>query len=75
VLSLSATGPVELPFATVMVADAGSRWPGQPFILVVDSRSALLAARDGERVQGHWGTAPTLVAAATLAIGSLRSGA
>ncbi|HEX7024683.1 MAG TPA: helix-turn-helix domain-containing protein [Gemmatimonadales bacterium] len=75
VLSLSATAPVELPFATVMVADAGSRWPGQPFILVVDSRSALLAARDGERVQGHWGTAPTLVAAATLAIGSLRSGA
>jgi hypothetical protein len=39
---------------------------------VVDNRSALLAAREGERVLGHWGTAPTLVAAASLAIGSLR---
>lgn len=73
VLSLSATAPLELPFATVAVAEATVEWPGQPFILVVDGRSALLAAREGERVSGHWGTAPTLVAAATLAIGRLRS--
>ncbi|HEU5220258.1 MAG TPA: helix-turn-helix domain-containing protein [Gemmatimonadales bacterium] len=73
-LSLSSPAPVELPFATVAVAGAAG-WPGQPFLLVVDGRSALLAAREGERVQGHWGTAPTLVAAATLAIGSLRGNA
>jgi hypothetical protein len=42
---------------------------------VVDGRSALLASREGDRVLGHWGTAPTLVAAATLAIGRLRGGA
>ena len=73
VLSLSATGPVDLPFATVTVSEATPEWPGQPFLLVVDSRSALLASREGDRVSGHWGTAPTLVAAATLAIGRLRS--
>lgn len=71
-LSLSATAAVDLPFATVTVAPAMAHWPGQPFLLVVDYRSALLAAREGERVQGHWGTAPTLVAATSLAIGSLR---
>lgn len=74
-LSLSATAPVELPFADVSVAEATEEWPGQPFLLVVDGRSALLASREGDRVLGHWGTAPTLVAAATLAIGRLRGGA
>lgn len=74
-LSLSATAPVELPFADVSVAEATTEWPGQPFLMVVDGRSALLAAREGDRVLGHWGTAPTLVAAATLAIGRLRGGA
>lgn len=73
-LSLSATAPVELTFASVGVVPEAAAWPGQPFLLVVDGRSALLAARDGERVTGHWGTAPTLVAATTLVIGSLRSG-
>lgn len=73
-LSLSSTGSVELPFAPVTLASAGAVWPGQPFLLVVDDRSALLAARDGERVNGHWGTAPTLVAATMLAIERLRRG-
>jgi sugar-specific transcriptional regulator TrmB len=73
-LSLSATAPVELPFASVSVAPGGTGWPGPPFLLVVDGRSALLAVREGERVNGHWGTAPTLVAATTLAIERLRGG-
>jgi sugar-specific transcriptional regulator TrmB len=73
-LSLSTTAPLDLAFATVTVVSATADWPGQPFLLVVDNRSALLAARDGERVLGHWGTAPTLVAATSLAIGSLRGG-
>ena len=72
-LSLSATGPVELPFASVQGAPGSEAWPGQPFLLVVDGRGALLAAREGERVSGHWGTAPTLIAATTLAIAGLRN--
>ena len=72
-LSLSATGPVDLPFAMVPTAPETTRWPGEPFLLVVDGRNAMLAAREGDRVSGHWGTAPTLVAATTLAIESLRS--
>lgn len=74
-LSLSTTAPLDLAFATVTVSRVTDEWPGQPFLLVVDNRSALLAARDGERVLGHWGTAPTLVAATSLAIGSLRGDA
>lgn len=74
-LSLSAVAPVELPFAPVAVVEGNGGWPGQPFLLVVDGRSALLAAREGERVFGHWGTAPTLVAATALAIAGLRAGA
>jgi sugar-specific transcriptional regulator TrmB len=63
-LTLLSTGGVSLPFATVQEVDPGDRWPGQPVILAVVGRSALLASRDGDRVEGHWGTAPTLVAAA-----------
>jgi len=75
-LSLSATAPVEVPFPDVQIVPngGGESWPGQPFLLVVDGRSALLAAREGDRVSGHWGTAPTLVAAASLAIERIRSG-
>jgi len=71
-LSLSATGAVQLPFAEVLAVSSPVAWPGQPFLLVVDGRSALLAAREGERVSGHWGSAPTLVAATTHAIDRLR---
>lgn len=71
-LSLSSTGAVQLPFAEVLDVSSSAAWPGQPFLLVVDGRSALLAARDGERVSGHWGSAPTLVAATTHAIDRLR---
>jgi sugar-specific transcriptional regulator TrmB len=73
-LSLSSTDTVELPFASVLVAPGGPGWPAQPFLMVVDDRSALLATRDHDRVTGHWGQAATLVAAATLSIQSLREG-
>lgn len=72
-LSLSSTAPVELPFATVTSVPPSAGWPGEPFIMVVDDRGALLAARSGDRVNGHWGSAPTLVAAAALVIQGLRS--
>jgi sugar-specific transcriptional regulator TrmB len=73
-LSLSSTAPVDIPFSELMVTAEVNGWPGQPFILVVDHKSALVAARQGDRVTGHWGTAPTLVAAARLAIERLRGG-
>lgn len=72
-LSLSSTASVDLPFADLQVTHGENSWPGQPFLLVVDRRSALVAAREGDRVTGHWGTSPTLIAAATLAIEQLRS--
>jgi HTH-type transcriptional regulator, sugar sensing transcriptional regulator len=72
-LSLAATGPVELGFVPVeVVAANGHRWPGMPIILVVDDRSAILAARNGNDVQGHWSTAAAFVAAARLALERFR---
>jgi len=73
-LDLLSTSPVTLPFAEVRVVDPGGRWPGQPVLMAVDHRSALLASREGDRVEGHWGTAPTLVAAAGLAMEGIRNG-
>jgi len=73
-LSLAATGPVELGFVPVeVVATDGHRWPGMPIILVVDDRSAILAARNGNDVRGHWSTAASFVAAARLALERFRS--
>jgi sugar-specific transcriptional regulator TrmB len=67
-LRLAATGPVELGFVPVEAVTAdGHRWPGMPVILVVDDRSAILAARNGNEVRGHWSTAASFVAGARLA--------
>jgi sugar-specific transcriptional regulator TrmB len=67
-LRLAATGPVELGFVPVEAVTAdGHRWPGTPVILVVDDRSAILAARNGNEVRGHWSTAASFVAGARLA--------
>jgi sugar-specific transcriptional regulator TrmB len=68
-LRLASTGPVELGFAPVEVVGAEDRqWPGMPVILVVDDRSAIIAARNGGEVRGHWSTAASFVAAARLAL-------
>ena len=73
-LSLAATGPVELGFVPVQaVAADAHRWPGMPIILVVDDRSAILAARNGNDVRGHWSTASSFVAGARLALERFRS--
>jgi sugar-specific transcriptional regulator TrmB len=73
-LSLAATGPVELDFVPVEVVPADAhRWPGMPVILVVDDRSAILAARTGTEVRGHWSTAASFVAGARLALERFRS--
>lgn len=66
-LDLRALESIELPFATVHQAHAGHHWPGQPLVSVVDGKSAVMAARIGADVLGHWSTAPAFVAAAGLA--------
>ncbi len=66
-LDLRSIDSVALPFATVGVAHEGHHWPGQPLVAVVDEKSAVMAARTGTEVRGHWSTAPAFVAAAALA--------
>lgn len=73
-LVLCATGPVDLGFAVVEVVSDVQPWPGMPIISVVDDRSAVLAARQGGDVRGHWSTAPAFVAGARLALEQLRRG-
>jgi hypothetical protein len=72
-LALASFSRVDLDFVTVdVVTDEGHGWPGMPLISVVDDRSALVAARRGADVTGHWSTAPTFVAAARLTLERLR---
>jgi sugar-specific transcriptional regulator TrmB len=73
-VTLCATGPVDLGFATVeVVGGDGFAWPGMPIIAVVDDRAALVAGRQGSEVRGHWSTAPSFVAAARLALDRFRT--
>jgi hypothetical protein len=65
---------VDLGFAVVEVVGGTQAWPGMPIISVVDGRSALLAARQGSEVRGHWSTAPAFVAGARLALEHIRRG-
>jgi hypothetical protein len=39
-----------------------------PIIAIVDDTSALIAARQGSEVHGHWSAAPSFVAAARLTL-------
>jgi sugar-specific transcriptional regulator TrmB len=73
-LLLCATAPVDLGFAVVEMVATTERWPGMPIISVVDDRSAILAARQGADVRGHWSTAPAFVAGARLALERFRQG-
>ena len=71
-LVLCATSPVDLGFAVVEVVGGRQPWPGMPIIGVVDDRSAIMAARQGSEVRGHWSTAPAFVAGARLALQQFR---
>jgi sugar-specific transcriptional regulator TrmB len=70
-VSLWSTAPVELGFASVQVASGDHGWPGMPIIAVMDDHSAIIGARNGAEVQGHWSTAPAFVAAARLSLQQL----
>lgn len=67
-LSLWSTTAVDIGFGTVGTIHDDRGWPGMPVITVVDDSSAILAARKGQEVRGHWSTAPSLVAAARLTL-------
>jgi hypothetical protein len=71
-LTLVASAPVELGFATVDIIGNEDRWPGMPIVMVVDDRRAILAARNGSEVRGHWSTAAAFVAAARLVLEHFR---
>jgi hypothetical protein len=66
-LVLASTGEAALDFAEIARVDAAAEWQGEPFLAVLDNRTALIASRRGGEVSGHWSAAPTIVAAATLA--------
>jgi sugar-specific transcriptional regulator TrmB len=73
VLNVASTAAVPLgavAVATIPIAD----WPGEPVLLVVDSRAALIGSRDGDRFSGHWGSGAAFVAAARRACATLREG-
>jgi sugar-specific transcriptional regulator TrmB len=62
---------VELGFAEVeALPDRGLVWPGAPLVAIVDERSALIAARSGAEVTGHWSTSPVFVATARAVLGA-----
>lgn len=74
-VDLRSTGAVTLEFAPVGTVTEPVDWPGDPIVCVVDRRSALLAARSGESVQGQWSSTPAFVAGAAAAFAQLRGGA
>ena len=65
---LFAPGAVSLGFVEVADTGAVEGWPGQPLVAVVDDRAAVIAARRGSEIAGHWSAAPTFVAAARMAV-------
>lgn len=72
-IAVASTATVPLGTITVDVVSRGS-WPGEPVVLVVDDRAALIGSREGDRFSGHWGSGSAFVAAARHALAQIRSG-
>ncbi|HEY4320035.1 MAG TPA: helix-turn-helix domain-containing protein [Gemmatimonadales bacterium] len=72
-LVVASTGPVPLGVTSVEVISP-TDWPGEPVLLVVDRRAALIGSRHGDTFSGHWGRGPAFVAAARRACAALRAG-
>lgn len=73
VLDVSSLGAVPLGSIEVTIVATGT-WPGDPVLLIVDDRTALVGARNGEQFSGHWGSGPAFVAAAQRALMALKEG-
>ena len=62
-LVVLSTGPA--PLGTIAVGRiAHPDWPGEPVLMVVDNRGALIGAREGDRFTGHFGSGAAFLAAA-----------
>jgi sugar-specific transcriptional regulator TrmB len=72
-VDLRAPVAVPLPFVEVAIVSSDNRWPGLPLVGVFDDRSAIIAAREGTEVRGHWSSAPSFVAAARLTFAHFRT--
>jgi sugar-specific transcriptional regulator TrmB len=49
-------------------------WPGEPVLMVVDDKSAVIGARNGDKFGGHFGSGSAFVAAARVSFRSLWEG-
>ena len=64
-----------VPLGAITVATIPEpNWPGEPVLLVVDDRAALIGSRTGEHFSGHWGSGSAFVAAAHRACLALKEG-
>jgi sugar-specific transcriptional regulator TrmB len=72
-LAIVSIGPVPLGGLPVEVITA-PEWPGEPVLLVVDARAAVIGARNGDSFSGHFGSGPGFVAAALRTFAALREG-
>jgi sugar-specific transcriptional regulator TrmB len=72
-LEIASTAAVPLGTLAVTVIPT-PKWPGEPVLLVVDDRAALLGAREGDRFTGHWGSGAAFVAAVRTSLAALREG-
>jgi len=70
---LGSQAQVQLPFARVDVVSDGLQWPGLPLVAVIDDASAVIAARRGAEVEGHWSSAAPFVASARITLERLRT--
>jgi hypothetical protein len=70
-LDVSSTADVPLGGIPVTVI-ATPDWPGEPVVLVVDQRAALIGARQEGRFSGHFGSGEAFVAAARVTLDALR---
>lgn len=71
---LLAESSVQLGFTQVDAVAGEGDWPGLPLVAILDGASAVLAAREGNTVHGHWSSAPTFVAAARITFDRFRTG-
>ena len=69
-LVVVSTGPTALGNIPVNIISR-PEWPGEPVLMIVDDRGALIGARDGDRFNGHFGSGAAFLAAARQTLSAL----
>ncbi|HPF60993.1 MAG: TrmB family transcriptional regulator [Gemmatimonadetes bacterium] len=72
-LKVLSTGEVPVAGIEITVIPP-PEWPGEPVLMVVDHRAALIGARRADHFTGHFGSGAAFVAAAERTIDALRGG-